>query len=162
MLHIPDLERSVPSDTANTGWLNDILFHFRRIIMIRIKLLIVVLVFGLAGFVYASSPSTQDQHANHGKASCCAAGAACCDGGTCCSANKDHQDCSTAKDADSCCKPGADCCNGGSCCSNKSNGKQADSKPAKQTRKQTTMNAESCCSGGSCCTGGSCCAKHKS
>lgn len=161
MLHLPDLERSVPSDTADTGWLNDILFHFRRIIMIRIKLLIIVLVFGLAGFVYASSPSTQDQHANHGKASCCAAGAACCDGGTCCSANKDHQDCST-KDADSCCKPGADCCNGGSCCSNKANGKQADSKPAKQTRKQTTMNAESCCSGGSCCTGGSCCAKHKS
>lgn len=131
--------------------------------MTKIKLLIVVLVFGLAGFVYASSPSSaQDKHANHGKASCCAAGAACSDGGACCSADKDHQACSTIKDGDSCCKPGADCCKGGSCCSNKANGKQADSKPAKQAGKQTTTNAESCCSGGSCCTGGSCCAKHKS
>lgn len=138
--------------------------------MSKIKLLIVVLVFGLAGVVYASNPVIQDKHANHGKASCCSAGAACCDGGSCCAADKEHQACSTnkdGKDGEDCCKPGAACCDGGSCCSHNAGGKQTDSKPAKKMKNQTTKSAAakdeaSCCSGGACCTGGSCCAKHTS
>lgn len=146
--------------------------------MSKIKLLIVVFVFGFAGAVYASNPAIQDKsanhnHANHSEASCCSTGAACCDGGSCCAADKEHQACNTdkegqkAKNGEACCKPGAACCDGSSCCSHKSDSQKADPKPAKkmnaQTAKSDAAKSEaSCCSGGSCCTGGSCCAKHKS
>lgn len=138
--------------------------------MSKIKLAIVMLVFGLAGIVYASTPTIQDKHANHGKAACCSAGAACCDGGACCAADKEHQACSTQKtaaDGEDCCKPGAACCNGGACCEHKADGHHADAKPAKKVKSAPAKNTaadkeDGCCSGGACCSGGSCCAKHKS
>lgn len=136
--------------------------------MTKIKLFVVLLVFGLAGIAFASNP-TQDKHSKHEKAAaCCSAGAACCDGGSCC-ADKEHESCATTKDgkatakAENCCKPGAACCNGGSCCEKKAEANKSDSKPAKHAnRDKQSQHADGCCSGGSCCTGGSCCAKHKS
>jgi hypothetical protein len=144
--------------------------------MSKIKLIIVVLVFGLAGVVYASNPVAQDNHANHGKASCCSAGAACCNGGSCCAGEQNSESCSAHKDSqknsESCCKPGAACCDGSSCCgksaeSTHEHSKQVDSKQVKKARKEspkngTAQSATDCCSGGSCCDGGACCAKHKS
>lgn len=125
--------------------------------MSKIKLLAIALVFGLASTVYATTPTIQDKHAQHGKASCCSAGAACCDGGACCSADKASESCSVNKDGESCCNPGAACCDGGSCCEKDSNSKhehskQNSSKPAKKAQRESAKGGTECCSGGSCCT----------
>ena len=121
--------------------------------MTKTKLLVVVLVFGLAGITYASD-SIQDKHAKHEKAACCVAGAACCDGGSCCSAGKAHEACATNKDGEDCCKPGAACCNGGSCCEKKAEAQKGAAKPSKQTKQAKAEDG--------CCAGGGCSTKHKS
>lgn len=147
--------------------------------MAKIKFLVVVLVFGLAGIVSAAGNSAQAASLNQSNNTtvfadeCCVSGAACCESKHKVATFWEHKGLAVPLPS----KNHADCCVKGKkqqlsqttlSSSNQSSSNQAaesqsccdgsSCSTAKTKHKQAGLSDDHvCCSGGSCCTGGSCC-----
>ena len=127
-----------------------------------IKLIVIALILGLTGIIYAAGGQQTPADGKSKAASCCAkCGDSCCmkeqkagnakTAHNSCAMNKTGEDCCNAK-AD-CCKEGAECRKAGdsSCCAHMSRDKQG-----KAVACDMQKDGKGCCADSECCKSGSC------